>query len=249
VEQPSDQQHATRAEALIRHAGLFAGILIALILALGASVVIITVRQLAPSQDANGAARSIWRVLLLALGSGVFASTLVEFAKRMLPLRAWFNTRAVAAQFGLMPSAEYYFGGRIEEVSAFLSSRFRQLVDERARQLASPTPESWGLWEVFARKYLMLDDANAPPDAAPASIAKFEQILDVFQARTSAQWVLLLRGGAAVTSSLLAGTAAVATDNRPAVIAGVFIFGLVIGGPLAWATRDLIRVVEVKGRY
>jgi len=187
-----------------------------------------TLDSLAPADDLSGAVSSLWSLVLLGLACGTVAFTLVEFAKRLSPLRQWFNLRAVRGDLHVLEDIyhfpfdrnEIYFGGRLEEVTAQISS----LVRARTEQFGDG-------------------------DDRALMTTTFELHLDSFQLRTAALWVRLLRLIAAVTASAIAGVAALATTSRPSVVIGAVLFGLTIGGPFSWTVRDLVRVIEGRARY
>jgi hypothetical protein len=69
-------------------------------------VVIRTVQDIRPADAADDAASSLWQLILLSLGGATLAFAVVEFLKRLSPLLAAFNRRAVRQWFGHIPDAE-----------------------------------------------------------------------------------------------------------------------------------------------
>lgn len=224
------------------------------VVATGVYIVWRTVDDLAPAQNANGAVHSLFRLVLLSLASAVIATALVEFVKRLSPLRSWFNERYLRRwfpEFGAPRYGDYspfggvHLGGRLEEVTATLVGIYRQLSSpggELSSHWAMPMFERW-LPDHYA-------GAKLPEDVQQSAAAlAFEQYLDAFQATTSATWLRLLRIMAATVAGILAGVAAAATDSDGAVVFGAVLFGFVIGGPFSWTIRDLIRLVEARAKY
>jgi hypothetical protein len=215
------------------------------VIAAGVYAIVQTVRHLAPAHNAAGAASSLWRLFLLTAGCAVAAFALVEFMKRLSPMRSWFNRRwfyaYVEYQANLSEQADLlrrvihypdiYFGGRVEEVSAQIASKLDEFL-------------------VRDTEYLNRDERGAVllgPEEIRYRIAA-ERVLDVVQARVSDRWTFALRALSAGVASILALVAAAATSSGIPVIVGAFIFGLTIGGPFSWTIRDLVRLIEGRAR-
>lgn len=73
-----------------------------------------------------------------------------------------------------------------------------------------------------------------------------EQRLDSFQIQATTQWRRLLRWVSAGVAAGIVLAAAIASDSRLLTWPVALTLGFVLGGPFAWLTRDLIRVVERK---
>lgn len=208
-------------------------IFIILTAAAGCYIVGATVRQLAPAANASAAVFSLWRLILLSLGGGTIAFTIVEFVKRESPLRSWFNKRSVLRWFGGNPdsSAPVYYPGNVQQVAAQISQSFRR--DHRfndADNSGSPISDS---------------DRRANERFAE----RLEQDLDGFQIKTTAQWHYLLRTMAAVVSGVLSLISALAANARLSVAIGALLFGAIVGGPFSWIIRDLTRAIERRANF
>lgn len=205
--------------------------------AAGCYIVAATVRQLAPAANASAAVFSLWRLILLSLGGGTIAFTIVEFVKRISPLRSWFNKRAVLKWFGPIDdssrfriggSASVYYSGNVQQVTAQISQSLRH------------------------RRGRLVSDPNISP-AESAERREFdeelERELDGFQIKTTAQWHYLLRAIASAVSGVLSLISALAAHARLSVAIGALLFGAIVGGPFSWVIRDLTRAIERRANF
>jgi len=88
--------------------------------------------------------------------------------------------------------------------------------------------------------------SSSSAEAEARLVTLMEQRLDAFQLATTQRWHWLLRATSSIVAGLLLMTAA-AGASWTAGFNGLFLgaaLGLVVGGPVAWALRDLIRLVE-----
>lgn len=190
----------------------------------GIYVVWRTVKSLTPTDDLTGAVAALWSLVALGLACGTVAFTLIEFFKRLSPLRPWFNRRAVERHWWYYSHKarvtwSISFDAPLEEVAAQISSAIR-----------------------------LENDYEQAKESDRLRFVAQERELDAFQVRTAAAWTRLLRLLSAATASAIAGVASLATNSPPSVVVGAFLFGWTIGGPFSWAIRDLVRVVEARAR-
>lgn len=204
----------------------------------GLYVVWITFEDLRLTSGMIGATDALRRLVILGLACGAVAYALVEFLKRLSPLRSWFNRRSVELGFAYVAidSERRFdrinFNARIEEITAQIAAMVRLEREASAGQSRGDDQADLERVRLEAQA-----DAN------------FELALDSFQSKTEADWVRLLRFLAALTASLVAGVAAMAASSSSAAAIGAFIFGLVIGGPFAWLVRDVVRLIEARARF
>jgi len=231
-----------------------------------AYVTIQTVSFFVPTKSASGALTSLWRVLGFSLASGILAFATIEFAKRISPLRAWFNMFMYERVFMKdlwSPTSkgsssdelelrslyerrsELYYSSRSEELAAQIASQFyeRHLTSgeaartESSQQAGEDAAGSTG------------GEPTGGDDVRSRTVRlQFERRLDTFQSEVSYRWTLLLRVLAAVSASLVGGVVALETNSRASVVFGAFILGLVIGGPFSWVIRDLTRIIESRAK-
>lgn len=223
----------------------------------GITVVSRTIEDLAPAPSTASTATSILRLGLLSLACAALATALIEFAKRLTPLRTWYNRRGVE---------RWLFSDRAMEpfvIPDFAPNEVRRETGRDWRNVVPPeylrrsTYFGGRIEEVTARLAAVFDQAvmalsshGVLSETGPMELrAAFEQDLDNFQARTAAQWVTLLRAVAALVAASIAAVAAATTDRRGSVVAGTFFFGMTVGGPISWTLRDLVRVIEGRARY
>lgn len=213
---------------------------IVLAIAIGGGLYVVwrTVQSLTTTNDFAGGVSALWRLVLLGLACGTISFTVVEFFKRLSPLRSWYNELTITRWYNRQlyrdrPSRypeqgepgfpKIYWDAPIEQVTAQLSSHMTRTGADQF----SGSPD-----EITARRAV-----------------ETEAAIDHLQARASAGWVRLLRIVAVVIASLVAGIAALASKGSTPTVVGAFMFGLTIGGPFSWVIRDLARAIESRARY
>ena len=146
------------------------------------------------------------------------------------------------------------YSGSIQQVTAQISLQLRQLVrlatdrdlpgDVKRKALAlalgqddiSPDdmPDLWG--EQRSDQLATIQDL-------------IDRRLDVFQIEATQRWCALMRTLGAVTAGLLAAISAWAVTSSLTAILVAALFGIFVGGPMSWITRDLTRVVERRALF
>jgi uncharacterized membrane protein YoaK (UPF0700 family) len=74
----------------------------------------------------------------------------------------------------------------------------------------------------------------------------FERELDRWQLEATTAWRSLLRTISCFAAGAVSGVCALAVTRTPAAVVLAALIGVVVGGPLAWLVRDLVRVIERK---
>ena len=89
---------------------------------------------------------------------------------------------------------------------------------------------------------------DVPPEdlVVEALMGHAERRLDAFQLQATARWHALLRTASAVTAGGFVLCAGLAIHAEWVTLVVGFLLGLVVGGPVSWAARDLVRVLERK---
>lgn len=216
-----------------------------------------SVRQISSAPTALG------RLLFLSLVAGAVAAALTEFVKKLTPLREVFNRRAALKWFpGLLlvdpipygsdeavrderlRRAPIYFGGNLQQVSAQLASRTRQLLGRIPTSADLPYTDSETVYHIsLSLRDFVVGRPRVDDISLPDLEEQVETQLDAFQLVNSGRWIYLLRTFSALTAGVLAGTAAIASDTRLTVELGSAFFGVFVGGPFSWLTRDIMRLI------
>jgi hypothetical protein len=216
-----------------------------------------------PRLNASGhsratAAASLWNVLLLAAAAGFLSYAVVEFIKRLTPMRPLFNRKAVRISFpelagsaaGEEPAnaspppaaASEHAKVRPSTPSTVLGITYSGTIQQVAAQVA----------DRLRRQHPQLSPARTVTDQSEEEqiwLEILENRVDVFQIEATARWRQLLRALACFTSALLSAFAAWAVTSAVTAIVVAMLFGLIIGGPVAWFVRDLTRVAERKAEF
>ena len=216
---------------------VISAVFILLAAAAGCYIVAATVRQLAPAANPSAAVFSLWRLVLLSLGGGTIAFTIVEFVKRESPLRSWFNKRTVSSWFGSDRTYSIYYPGNIRQICAQISQELRQ----RGRPRSAAEPSYGPLPSGPGDPFYDLEERRFTEE--------LEQRIDAFQIAATAQWHYLLRTMAAVISGALSLFSALAAHARLTVWIGALLFGTIVGGPFSWVIRDLARAIERRAGF
>lgn len=149
--------------------------------------------------------------------------------------------------------------GSIKQVTAQLSYRMRPLVDvvvDRAANselrllaLRAITPYGFegrdlvSLLAYFERPY------ETGLDTREELYSQLDQRLDTFQIETTQRVHRMLRISSSISAAVIAAMSAWAVSGSAAAILVAALFGLVIGGPVSWFARDIIRVFERKAEF
>lgn len=223
----------------------------------------LTVKNVAVSRPPRNAASSLWQLVILAAAAGLLSFAIVEFAKRLFFMRRLFNGYAARSAFGgaLEFQARPEFGtskpiaysGTIRQVAAQISGQLRQLVDFSANQALPADRRRLALGLALGTNGPFSGELPGPIDSTRAQLEaiqdQVDRRLDIFQIETTQRWRTLVRSLAAITAGLLSAMSAWAVAVSATAIIVASIVGVIVGGPVAWITRDLTRIVERKAQF
>ncbi len=238
------------------------------VLAFAAAAILIgvrnlTIRNVAVSRSPRNAASSLWQLVILAAAAGLLSFAIVEFSKRLFFMSRLFNIYAARSAFGsaLEFQAQPEFGtskpiaysGTIRQVAAQISVQLRQLVDLSANQAVPEARRRLALALALGTDGPFSGELPRQGDSTPTQLETIQDLvdrrLDIFQIETTQRWRTLLRSLAAITAGLLSAMSAWAVAVSASAIIVASIVGVIVGGPVAWITRDLTRIVERKAQF
>ena len=146
------------------------------------------------------------------------------------------------------------YSGSIQQVTAQISLQLRQLV-----RLATDRSLPEELKRNALTLALGLDHTFSGTLPDPEGERRSDQIatiqdlvdrrLDIFQIEATQRWCFWMRTLGAVTAGLLAAISAWAVTSSLTAILVAALFGIFVGGPMSWITRDLTRVVERRALF
>jgi hypothetical protein len=153
------------------------------------------------------------------------------------------------ASMDLPDSALQFFLGSKEEAERFQISQDRFRIREearhnRARETAA-TDDDWPAAVGRGSREKASERLLARRTAVASLLAQQgERRLDAFQLRMQGRWRLMLQWISAGSAAAVMASVGLAVDAGIASVAIGCLLGLVVGGPVSWATRDLVRLVE-----
>jgi hypothetical protein len=115
-------------------------------------------------------------------------------------------------------------------------------------------PGGWAFWEREIHHQWLFDESLLGTDRARPEVEllldalsrQAERQLDAFQLRTRARWRLILQWISAILAGGFMLCVSLAQDLSAEAVAVGCVLGMVIGGPVSWAVRDLVRFIETK---
>ncbi|MFG1642664.1 hypothetical protein ACGFMK_20430 [Amycolatopsis sp. NPDC049252] len=241
--------------------GVTRGGFVALLL-LGISVVVAAVLLLAggagrwiPPVASEGVKPDFGHLVVVAATSGLVACAVLEFVKKLSALSARFNRSRVNLWFdgesvdlGVGVPMIISYRGSIRQVASQVAQSLREQVrvllqdDSRHDARDRLTGKRVGLfWSVVIREVERTSEGGVEPSAIFEYI---ERQVDAFQIDATTRWYTLLRATSAVAAGVLSALGVWATGASFSGIAVGLVLGLVVGGPVSWTVRDLVRLVE-----
>ena len=169
--------------------------------------------------------------------------SLPEDARRSLPLGT-----------GIAISDPISYSGSIQQVTAQISLQLRQLVQLAAAQSLDDDSrrEAFTLCLGLESPYSGVLP-NEEGERRAGQLATIQDLvdrrLDIFQIEATQRWCTLMRTLSAITAGVLAAISAWAVTSSLSAIVVAALFGIFVGGPMSWITRDLTRVVERKALF
>lgn len=104
--------------------------------------------------------------------------------------------------------------------------------------------DAWSASPLAATSTVAWSETDAPDQFTSTLLVQAERQLDAFQLRTRAQWHRMLQWVSAGSAAAFMLCVGFAVQAGAVETLGAGLLGLVIGGPVAWAVRDLLRLVE-----
>jgi hypothetical protein len=146
------------------------------------------------------------------------------------------------------------YSGSIQQVSAQISLQLRLLV-QLAVDPNLPEPLhrealtlALGLNHPFAGE---LPDQGGQRRLEQLAVIQdlVDRRLDIFQIEATQRWDALMRTLGAIAAGVLAAISAWAVTSSLSAIFVAALFGMFVGGPMSWVTRDLTRAIERKAQF
>lgn len=234
---------------------LAAGALTILVTTLGlATLLLLGLRDLSLWTSFNSPSPILFRILLVALSTGVIAALITEFVKRVTGLPEIFARAAAASILRKLDAGvigdRVFFEGNIRQVAAQLSHELHSLTPGMvavAQEIDRSAAEHWTFAE-FARVYDLGSRDNHRSNSSPYdhdAVAdryrdQVELAVDRFQISITTAWFRFLRIWSSVTAAVIAAAGAFSSASLQ-VMAGAAFVGLLLGGPISWFTSDLLQ--------
>ncbi|MEV6442262.1 hypothetical protein [Amycolatopsis sp. NPDC051716] len=206
-----------------------------------------------------------WHLAVIALISGALSCAALEFVKKLSPLAMRFNRRAVVSSFGTkiedgkfrsgaafselsgLPTKISY-AGNLRQVAAQVSQSLREQCradlseatedrDALRRFISSLGPQ----WPMLSPR---LVERLSYEELLQLADEQIERRVDAFQIEATAHWHSSLRAASALIACALSGAGTLASGASVPAIAIALALGLVVGGPVSWTVRDIIRIIE-----
>ncbi|MEU5263990.1 hypothetical protein [Amycolatopsis sp. NPDC021455] len=222
-----------------------------------------------PQTAPTDSAVNVWRLAVIALIAGALSCAALEFVKKLSPLAIRFNRRSVVSSFGTKIEDDKFrsgadfselsglpgkisYAGNLRQVAAQVSQSLREECradlseatedrDALRRFISSLGPQ----WPMLSPR---LVDRLSYEELLQLADEQIERRVDAFQIEATARWHSSLRATSALIACTLSGAGAWASGASVPAIAIALALGLVIGGPVSWTVRDIIRIIERAAR-